>query len=55
MGELIYETADVQVGWNGLIRNSQTEASQSVYNYKIEVTDHKNEIHTFYGNVNLIK
>ena len=54
-GELIYETADVQVGWNGLIRNSQTEAAQGVYNYKIEVTDHKNEIHTFYGNVNLIR
>ncbi len=54
-GEIIYKTNDVLLGWNGLIGNSKTEAEQGVYVYKIEVTDPKNEIHIFYGNVNLIR
>lgn len=54
-GELIYETDNIEVGWNGLIGSSQTEAAQGVYVYKIEVTDFKNDVHTFYGNVNLLR
>lgn len=53
-GECIYTTTSL-LGWPGMIGSTETMAKQDVYVYKIRIVDVFNEIHDFYGHVNLIR
>jgi gliding motility-associated-like protein len=54
-GQLIYETVNIDQGWNGYINNGDVLAPQGVYVYRIEITDYKGDFYTFIGNVNLLQ
>lgn len=53
-GDIVYRTNDIDKGWDGTIYEG-TEAKQDVYIYKINVRDHKNKAHAFFGDVTLLR
>jgi gliding motility-associated-like protein len=54
-GEMIYETTDINEGWNGRLRNSNDIVQNGTYVYKLFVFDVNNEEHNYIGYVNLIR
>lgn len=54
-GELVFTTLDINVGWNGKIRNSEKDAKQDVYVYRIDYLDHRGNAQQRLGNVTLIR
>jgi len=55
MGELIYETYDLNSGWDGTTKGGETLAMEGVYVYKIKLRDWEGLYHNFTGKVTLIK
>ncbi|MCZ2444066.1 MAG: PKD domain-containing protein, partial [Flavobacteriales bacterium] len=53
-GESIYVT-DSMLGWPGTIGSTEILAKQDVYVYKIRIIDVLNDVHDFYGHVNLLR
>lgn len=52
-GMLIYETQDLEKGWDGMYRGGP--AQETVYNYLVTFTDVFNESHRIKGRVSLIR
>ena len=54
-GELLFTTLDVNVGWNGRVRNSDVRAKQDQYVYKILYVDHRGNEQEIIGNILLLR
>lgn len=54
-GMLIFETENMQTGWDGTVNGGSSVAQEDVYIYKIKVKDFKNKVHEYIGHVTLIK
>ena len=54
-GELIYETEELEKGWNGTVKGGDVIAQQDVYVYQIKLRDTFKKQHRYTGHVNLIK
>jgi len=52
-GELVFETTDINQGWNGEFRNKQLEAGVYVYHLELECFNHEHFIKK--GNITLIR
>jgi gliding motility-associated-like protein len=53
-GEMIYQTEDIQTGWDGRANNGSKVAETGVYVYKISVKDFEFRNHSFTGHVTLL-
>lgn len=54
-GEMIYETQELTMGWNGTVKGGSEIAQQDVYVYQIKLRDTFRKQHQYTGHVNLIK
>ncbi|MBI3511105.1 MAG: gliding motility-associated C-terminal domain-containing protein [Bacteroidetes bacterium] len=54
-GEMIYETSDMNAGWDGTARGGKEISQEGVYVYKIMVTDFRGKKHSYTGHVSLLK
>jgi len=54
-GEMIYQTDDLDAGWDGKANNGSDVSQMGVYVYKITARDLKSKPHIFTGHVTLIK
>lgn len=54
-GEMLFSSADINVGWDGQVRNSETEAKQDLYVYKIQYVDHRGNPQELLGNVMVLR
>jgi gliding motility-associated-like protein len=56
-GELIFETNDLDKGWNGRFRNNESAApvQEDVYVCKIRYTDIRSKEHFYYGTVTVVR
>lgn len=61
-GEQIFDTHDINEGWNGVPKNyknamvsSNKIAQQEIYVYLVILKDNEGEVHRYIGNVNLIR
>ena len=54
-GEKIFETNDLNSGWDGSSKEDNTLAMEGVYVYKIKLRDWEGLYHNFTGKVTLIK
>ncbi len=53
-GELIYETKDIEKGWDGRANNGSDVSQLGVYVYKIQVRDFQHRYHNYTGPVTLL-
>jgi gliding motility-associated-like protein len=53
-GEMVYQTEDIQTGWDGKANNGSKPAESGVYVYKITVRDFEQRYHDFVGHVTLL-
>lgn len=54
-GNLIFETSDLNTGWNGKANKGKEVAQQDVYVWKIETCDFEKSRHFYVGHVTLVK
>jgi gliding motility-associated-like protein len=54
-GEMLFSTADINVGWDGTVRNSSVDAKQDLYVYKIQYNDHHGNAKELRGNVMVLR
>lgn len=55
-GDLIFETNDIKVGWDGHVRNFKQEvAASEVFTYKVQVLGYDEVVDNFVGKVLVIK
>jgi gliding motility-associated-like protein len=54
-GEMIFESNDINTGWDGKANNGGDVSQQGVYVYKIELKDFRGKSHHFTGSVTLLK
>ncbi len=54
-GLQLFYTQDVQQGWNGKTHGSSNFVEDGIYTYKIEVGDNSSKLHSYIGNVTIIK
>jgi len=54
-GMQLFHSTDITKGWNGTVGGGSAIAQEDTYVYLIHVTDNKNNLHSYTGNVNLIK
>jgi gliding motility-associated-like protein len=54
-GNKIFETNDLDNGWDGRARGGSEIAQQDVYVYMVKLRDFEGNEHTYNGNVNLVK
>ena len=54
-GQLIYETTDINSGWNGRFQNTGKLSQNGVYIYRISFTGPRGEIEQFEGYATLLK
>ncbi|MCG9912336.1 MAG: gliding motility-associated C-terminal domain-containing protein, partial [Flavobacteriales bacterium] len=54
-GELLFSTMDMDEGWDGQVRNSNVEAKQDVYVYRLEYDDRFGNPQQKIGNVTLLR
>jgi gliding motility-associated-like protein len=54
-GNLVFETSNLNNGWNGNVNNSAEIAQQDVYVYKVRFKDGLNKTHEYIGSVTLLK
>jgi gliding motility-associated-like protein len=53
-GEMIFQTNDIQTGWDGTANNGSKVAEDGVYVYKITVKDYEYKSHAYVGHVTLL-
>ncbi|MBN8556831.1 MAG: gliding motility-associated C-terminal domain-containing protein, partial [Burkholderiales bacterium] len=53
-GELIFETDNIEKGWDGRANGGDDIAQDGVYVYKIEVRDFRNKYYDYMGHVTLL-
>lgn len=54
-GEMLFETENVHLGWDGSVNNNSITCTMDVYSYVIFVTDFRGETHKYVGRVTLVK
>ena len=54
-GMQLFHSNDISNGWNGKLKTNGVICQEDTYVYLINVTDSKNEKHSYLGKVNLIK
>ncbi len=54
-GMEIYHTSDMNTGWNGAVHGVGAICQEDTYIYKITVTDSQGTLHSYVGNVSLLK
>jgi gliding motility-associated-like protein len=54
-GNLIWETRDLNQGWDGKANSGELVAQQDVYVWKIETCDYRKKIYKYIGHVTLVK
>ncbi len=54
-GNLIFETNDIQKGWDGTVKNKGNIVQEDVYVWKVRFTDGFGREHFYVGHVNMIK
>ncbi len=54
-GNQIFETNDLNKGWNGFVKDGTEIAQEDIYVYKIFVKDFQNKDHKYVGHVNIVK
>ncbi len=54
-GMLLYETHDINKGWNGTVNGGTQLAQEDTYVYIIHVTDYLTNVHRYLGSVTIIK
>lgn len=54
-GMELFHSNDINTGWNGTVHGSATLAQEDTYIYRISVTDTQDNIHSYTGNVTLLK
>ena len=54
-GDLIFESSDQKVQWNGKANKGKKAVQQDVYVYVFEITDFQNLPHTYVGHVTVIR
>ena len=54
-GDLIFETTDATVPWDGRANKGTKMAQEDVYVWVVLITDHSNSKHKFVGHVTLIR
>jgi len=54
-GEMLFSTTDINVGWDGTVRNSNVDAKQDLYVYKILYNDHHGNAKELRGNVMVLR
>jgi gliding motility-associated-like protein len=52
-GELIFESHNPALGWDGTYKNEMSK--QDVYVWKVKTVDHTNKQHEYYGHVTLLR
>ncbi|MBN8703983.1 MAG: gliding motility-associated C-terminal domain-containing protein, partial [Bacteroidetes bacterium] len=52
-GELVFETTDITIGWDGKQKNKQLDSG--VYSYYLNATTYANKTITQHGNISLIR
>jgi gliding motility-associated-like protein len=54
-GNQIFESSDMQKGWDGKVKGKAELAQEDVYVWKIDITDAFNKEHQYIGHVTLVK
>jgi gliding motility-associated-like protein len=54
-GSKIFETTDLEKGWDGRVQGKPEIAQQDVYVWKVELTDPFNKEHQYVGHVTLLR
>jgi gliding motility-associated-like protein len=54
-GEQIFQSDQINKGWDGTSKGSSTIVQEDVYVWKIQCYDHKNEKHNLVGHVTVVK
>ncbi len=54
-GEQLFQSGDLNLGWDGKVKNGNTIAQEDVYIYKISTTDINNKQRSYIGTVALIR
>ncbi|CAN5240713.1 hypothetical protein BH09BAC5_BH09BAC5_11440 [soil metagenome] len=54
-GHLVFETKDINEGWNGRWKNNGSMVEMGVYVYRINYTDNMNKTYKLIGHVSLIR
>ena len=54
-GNMIFESQDLNTGWNGHANYGSTVAQQDVYVYEIDITDIFAKLHHYVGHITLVR
>ena len=54
-GMQLYHTTDIMKGWDGRVNGNSSIAQEDTYIYTIKVIDTRDGVHSYIGNVYLIK
>ena len=54
-GELLFLSEDVNVGWDGIKEGKDEICPNGVYTYSVVIENIYGEIHTHYGQFNLLR
>ncbi len=54
-GNMIFESQDINMGWDGRANGGTNMAQQDVYSYLIDITDVFNKKHSYLGHITLVR
>jgi gliding motility-associated-like protein len=54
-GNMVFNTADIDTGWDGRANNGMDVAQQDVFVWRVQLTDIFNKVHDYIGTVTLVK
>ena len=54
-GNLIFESNDINLGWNGTVNNNGVTVQEDVYVWKVRITDVNKNQYNYVGHVNMIR
>jgi len=54
-GQLVFESSDPNIGWNGLLNNTGQASPQGVYVYKVSYRDPRGERKVLEGHLTLLR
>lgn len=54
-GMLLYQTDDINKGWNGTVNGGSNIEQEDTYVYKVWVTDYLGKVHPYLGSVTIVK
>ncbi|MBL4754955.1 MAG: gliding motility-associated C-terminal domain-containing protein [Flavobacteriales bacterium] len=54
-GDLIFQSSDYRISWNGMTNNGTKQSQQDVYVWVIDAVDEKGQAHQYLGHVTLVR